>query len=96
MEARRQATMNASQIPSLSRSQLLAAAMATDSVTPPQFKDSTKFDVIIEGKRYPPKAVVGVAAMQAAGGELHQGVFPAGWEVSASQFSKPMALSSNA
>ncbi|WP_312229429.1 HNH endonuclease [Pseudescherichia sp.] len=47
---------------SLPRETILAAAQAYDSNHPHAFADSRDYDVIINNRRYPPKAIVGIAA----------------------------------
>lgn len=46
----------------LPREAILAAAQAYDSGHPHAFADSRDYDVIINDRRYPPKAIVGIAA----------------------------------
>jgi len=51
----------------ISRDNLLAAFAAFDSGTAHRFADSTGYDVLFEGRRYPPKAIVGIAARSVTG-----------------------------
>jgi 5-methylcytosine-specific restriction enzyme A len=46
-----------------------------DSGEKHDFHDSTKWDLVFEGKRYPPKAVVSLAARRIAGHALKPGAF---------------------
>lgn len=52
---------------SINRNEFLRAFRELDEGVEHAFADSTKYDVIYEGKRYPPKAVVGLAASYIAG-----------------------------
>jgi len=52
---------------SLPREAILAAAHAYDSDHPHTFADSRNYDVIINDRRYPPKAIVGLAASTLTG-----------------------------
>ena len=57
-----------SKIPNILDSQgILLAAEAYDAGVDHGFHDSTKFDVIINNKRYPPKAIIGIASTTATG-----------------------------
>lgn len=51
----------------LAREAILAAAHAYDSGHPHTFADSRDYDVIINDRRYPPKAIVGIAASALTG-----------------------------
>lgn len=42
------------------------------------FADSTKYDLVVDGQRYPPKAILGLAAKRAAGKLLKPGDFSGG------------------
>lgn len=46
----------------INRQHILAAISDLDSGVPHKFADSTGYDVLFEGRRYPPKAVIGLAA----------------------------------
>jgi 5-methylcytosine-specific restriction enzyme A len=50
----------------ITRAHLIDAIRALDAGEPHPFGPSTGYDVLYNGKRYPPKAVVGVAARQVA------------------------------
>jgi hypothetical protein len=54
----------------ITKEDLIAAMAAIDQGVTHAFADSTKFDVLWEGKRYPPKAVVGIAAARVVGDQL--------------------------
>jgi 5-methylcytosine-specific restriction protein A len=41
-----------------------AAALFLSKSVPHEFHKSEKFDVIVDGKRFPPKAILGLAAMR--------------------------------
>jgi 5-methylcytosine-specific restriction protein A len=47
---------------SIPRHVFILATRELDAGRTHNFADSTGYDVVIEGRRYPPKAVVGVAA----------------------------------
>lgn len=51
----------------ITKEHILDAISRIDAGEENPFADSTKFDVLHEGRRYPPKAVVGVAATLATG-----------------------------
>jgi len=52
---------------SLPRETIIAAAYAYDSGHPHAFANSRDYDVIINDRRYPPKAIVGIAASALSG-----------------------------
>src|SRR6266487_501951 len=54
----------------ITRKDVLKAISALDKKTPHRFADSTKFDVLHLGKRYPQKTVVGIAARKYSKTEL--------------------------
>lgn len=55
----------------ITRQDILRAANAYDNGTiPHQFSHSTTYDVIIDGNRYPPKAIVGIASSYILGKPL--------------------------
>jgi hypothetical protein len=51
----------------IARDDILAAITAFDSGAAHRFADSTGYDVLFEGRRYPPKAIVGIAARSVTG-----------------------------
>jgi len=53
----------------ITRDDLLAALAAFDGGAAHRFADSTGYDLFFEGRRYPPKAVVGIAARAVTGVE---------------------------
>jgi predicted HNH restriction endonuclease len=65
-------------LPDLSRKDVLEALDAIDNGKSHNFADSTKYDVLYQGKRYPPKAVVGLAAERYVGRPLEPGDFSGG------------------
>jgi hypothetical protein len=54
----------------ISREHVLAAIRDFDGGRPHSFGDSTKYDLLFEGKRYPPKAILGLAAAHILGEPL--------------------------
>jgi hypothetical protein len=62
----------------ITRESLIAAMAHLKRGDPHRFSDSTKYDVLFEGRRYPPKAVVGLAAEQVSGRSLGPDDFSAG------------------
>lgn len=62
----------------LERPDVLAAIRALDCGYKDTFAESTKFDLLFEGKRYPPKRVVGVAVELAHGQPLRPYSFKGG------------------
>ena len=46
----------------LTGAEIEGAAKSFDADVDHDFHESTKFDILINGKRYPPKAIVGIAA----------------------------------
>jgi 5-methylcytosine-specific restriction enzyme A len=58
-------------IPSgISREHILRALRDLDLRKPHLFADSTKYDLLFQGRRYPPKAVLGLAAQSVEGREF--------------------------
>lgn len=55
-----------------------AASLFSSKSVPHDFHESEKFDVIIEGKRFPPKAILGLAAMRILGAPLKPSDFSGG------------------
>jgi hypothetical protein len=56
-----------------------AIAEFREGVLPPTFKDSTRFDLLVDGfRRYPPKAIVALSARRALGRVLSAGEFTGG------------------
>ena len=55
-----------------------AAALFSSKSVPHDFHESEKFDVIVEGKRLPPKAILGLAAMRVLGMPLKPSDFSGG------------------
>lgn len=71
----------ASPIPStLTSQQVRAAVKRFNSGYPHSFSDSTKFDVIVDGQRYPPKAIVGLTVVPRLGKPLKPSDFSGGSE----------------
>lgn len=64
----------------IEREHVLAALRDLDSGVTHRFHESTKFDLAYRGRRYPPKAVYGLAAKHAAGVDLGPEDFSAGTE----------------
>ena len=64
----------------ITREDVLEALRDFDAgVTPPSFGESTKFDLVHDDRRYPPKAVIGLAARRVRDGEpLHSSEFNGG------------------
>lgn len=62
----------------ITRSQILAALVDLDRNIEHYFADSTGYDVLHEGRRYPPKAVVGVAAGKVLGTQFGPNDFKGG------------------
>jgi len=62
----------------LTRSDLLDAIAEIDGGARHPFGGSTKYDVLHEGRRYAPKAVVGIAASRKLGGDVLPGSFKGG------------------
>lgn len=62
----------------ITREHLLGAIKALDGEEPHPFGPSTEYDVLYNGRRYPPKAVVGIAARQIAPHPLKPGDFRGG------------------
>lgn len=58
--------VSAKQLHSLTRQDIEdGLALFRDGKEPHSFKDSTRFDLLVDGSRYPPKAIVGLAARRA-------------------------------
>ena len=55
---------------SLTDEDVIAAAAELDGNIDNPFHESTKFDVLIENRRYPPKAILGVALKLGANTDL--------------------------
>ena len=55
-----------------------AAALFLSKSVPHDFHESEKFDVIVEGKRFPPKAILGLAAIRILGMPLKPSDFSGG------------------
>lgn len=55
---------------SLSRDHVLEAIRRFDAGDQHRFADSTGYDLVFNGRRYPPKAIAGLAALAAGGAEL--------------------------
>jgi hypothetical protein len=53
----------------ITRADLLAALEAFDGGAAHRFAESTGYDILFEGRRYPPKAIVGLAARAVTGVE---------------------------
>jgi hypothetical protein len=51
----------------ITRADILAAIEAFDNGAAHRFADSTGYDILFEGHRYPPKAIVGIAARSVTG-----------------------------
>ena len=49
-------------LPELQVEHIKAAIQSLDDGVQHGFGDSTKYDLVVDGKRYPPKAVVGIAS----------------------------------
>ena len=62
----------------IQRSHLLEAITRFDAEEPHQFADSTAYDVLHGGKRYPPKALVGIAAGVLTGSVFYPADFKGG------------------
>jgi 5-methylcytosine-specific restriction protein A len=56
--------------PKFTKSHILEALNLYASGHPHEFGDSTKYDVIYNGRRFPPKAIVGLAAVPLTGKPL--------------------------
>jgi hypothetical protein len=69
-----------SAIPSLTRAHIEAALARIDREGVPPRRDSTKFQLVLDGKRYPPKYVLSLAAAEATGRELRPNEFSGGDE----------------
>lgn len=63
---------------SITAEHITAAAMELDRNVDHPFHESTKFDVLIENRRYPPKAILGLAAKLAANVDLTPADFTGG------------------
>src|SRR6516162_9947244 len=69
----------------ITREDILEAISALDRGEPHEFGPSTLYDLLEDGRRYPPKAVVGLAARRALGRSLRPDEFSSGQESSAFQ-----------
>jgi hypothetical protein len=63
---------------SLSREYILLAFNDFEAKVPHKFADSTDYDVLHEGRRYPPKAIIGLAARHLTGSPLTPSDFTGG------------------
>lgn len=57
---------------------IAAASLFSSESVSHDFHESEKFDVIVEGKRFPPKAILGLAAMRTLGAPLKPSDFSGG------------------
>src|SRR4051812_40069208 len=64
----------------ISRDDLLSAIASLDRGEPHSFGPSTFYDLVQDGRRYPPKAVVGLAAQRLLGRPLRPDEFSGGEE----------------
>lgn len=64
--------------PGITRKHLEKAIARLDTGEKHYFADSTGYDVLFNGRRYPPKAVVGVAAKEVTGEDLRPRDFTGG------------------
>ena len=71
----------------ITRDHILAALAAFDGGSAHRFADSTGYDLLYEGRRYPPKAIVGIAARAVTGVEHGPEDFSGARARSASGFS---------
>lgn len=62
----------------IARDDLLDAIQAWDAGETHEFEDSTVYDVLYKGRRYPPKAIVGIAAQRVLGRQLSPHEFKGG------------------
>lgn len=62
----------------LSRESIIDAISAYDAGVSHRFDDSVLYDVLYEGRRYPPKAIVGIAAKSITGEEFSPKDFSGG------------------
>jgi 5-methylcytosine-specific restriction protein A len=62
----------------ITRDDVLGAIQRLDAGVEQGFGPSLKYDLVFEGRRYPPKAVVGLAAERLAGRPLEPGDFSGG------------------
>ena len=62
----------------LTRELIERAIALLDTGAPHQFGASKDYDLLVDGKAYPPKAVVGLAASLATGAVIRPGDFSAG------------------
>ena len=69
-----------SAIPSLTRAHIEAAIARIDREGVPARRESTKFQLVVDGRRYPPKYVISLAASHAIGRELRPHEFSGGDE----------------
>jgi len=64
----------------ITKEHVLAALKQIDTNVVPWHRTSTKFDLVYEGKKYPPKYVISLAAKIATGAELPPEKFSGGDE----------------
>lgn len=69
-----------SALSSVSRRDVIAAISRIDREGVPPRRESTKFHLVVEGKRYPPKYVISLAVANATGRELRPDEFSGGPE----------------
>lgn len=69
-----------SAIPNLKRAHVEAALKLIDRDGVPPRREATRFQLVADGKRYPPKYVVSLAAQEAVGRKLRPGEFSGGVE----------------
>jgi hypothetical protein len=62
----------------MTREHALKALAALDAGEPHDFGESTRYDLVHDGRTYPPKAVVGIAAKFVVGQPLHPSDFSGG------------------
>lgn len=64
----------------ITRAHVVAALEEIDSTTVPPHRQSMDYDLVFDGKPYPPKFVVSIAAKHATGSELAPSAFSSGTE----------------
>ena len=62
----------------ITKEHVLSALEALDGGEPHEFGESTRYDLVHDGRMYPPKAVVGIAARFVTGKALHPSDFSGG------------------
>ncbi len=72
--------MDATLLDRIARADVLRAIAAFSADKPHLFADSIKYDLVFDGKRYPPKAIVGLAAESIVGRPLTPKDFKGGLE----------------